>query len=214
MNDALRQRLKSVYGADGDREKLDSTYDDWAKTYDQDLWASGNPHLALMVGMACRYVSEPAGRHLDAGCGTGMLGQLLHPLGFTNIEGLDASEGMLDAARAKGVYTALHHLLLGERIDLPDGSYDAITASGVLTHGHAPPESLDGLLKLAKPGAPILFSISEVAHDEGGFGQKIEEIEQTGAWDKLAWSGRFQSYPFLPEQAHLRHWICAYRKAG
>ncbi len=214
MSIPIKDRLQEVYSADGDRQKLDRAYDDWAKTYDQDLWGTGNPHLVIMAGMACRYVRDPEGLTLDAGCGTGMLGQVLSPLGFTRLVGLDASEGMLAAAKDKAVYEALHHLLLGAEIGLPSESFDAVVASGVLTQGHAPPESLDGMLSLAKPGAPILFSMSEIAMNDSGFGAKIDALDSAGAWEKLAWSGRFQSYPFLPEQAHLRHWICAYRKAG
>ena len=51
-----------------------------------------------------------------------------------------ASDGMLAAAHAKGCYVELHKMLLGEKIDLPAESFDAITAAGVLNNGHAPPE--------------------------------------------------------------------------
>ena len=45
----LEDWLDAVYQSGGDREKLDGLYDEWAKGYDQDLWASGNPYIAIMA---------------------------------------------------------------------------------------------------------------------------------------------------------------------
>jgi hypothetical protein len=62
---------------------------------------------------------------------------------------------------------------------LPEASYDAVVAAGVLTHGHAPPEALDGILKIARSGAAIVFSLSLIAFEEHGFKQKIEGFVPT-----------------------------------
>jgi predicted TPR repeat methyltransferase len=210
----LENRLDAVYQSGGDRVKLDRLYDDWARDYDRDLWASGNPYIALMAGMAGRYIPERDSRILDGGCGTGNMAQLLRQLGYTNIVGIDASDGMLAAAGAKGCYVELHKMLLGTEIDLPADSFDAVTAAGVLTHGHAPPDSLDGLLAIAKPGAPIIFSISKIAMEKGGFGPKIAELERSGAWLLEERTQPFRTYPFSSRYAGLLHWINVYRKKG
>ena len=213
MSDDLENKLDAVYQAGGDRERLDRLYDDWAQEYDQDLWASGNPYIALMAGLAGRYIAERDARILDGGCGTGNMAALLSLIGYRNIVGLDASDGMLAAARAKDCYRELHKGLLGAEIDLPAESFDAVTAAGVLTHGHAPPDSLDGLLRVAKPGAPLIFSISRIAIEEGGFGQKIAELDRSGAWSLEERTEPFRTYPFSARYADLRHWISVYRKA-
>ena len=214
MTEKLEDWLDAVYETEGDRDKLDQLYDEWARSYDQDLWASGNPYIALMVGLVARHVGDRTVRILDAGCGTGNLAQILHLIGYSNIVGIDASDGMLNAAKAKGCYTELHNMLLGARIDLPANSFDAITAAGVLTHGHAPAESIDGLLEIAKPGAPIIFSISKIAYDNDGFGERMTALEQANAWSLIDQSDQFRTYPFSSQYADLRHWICVYRKAG
>ncbi|MGI9464387.1 MAG: class I SAM-dependent DNA methyltransferase [Aestuariivirgaceae bacterium] len=214
MSQKLEGWLDAVYETGGDREKLDHLYDDWARDYDQDLWASGNPYIALMAGMVGRYVTEKTGRILDAGCGTGNMGQILHQLGYADIVGIDASDGMLAAARTKGCYRGLHKMLLGATIDLPVASFDAITAAGVLTHGHAPPESLNGLIEIARPGAPIIFSISGIAVEQGGFGDVMKTHERSGAWSLEELTEPFRTYPFSSQYQDLRHWICVYRKAG
>jgi ubiquinone/menaquinone biosynthesis C-methylase UbiE len=120
---------------------------------------------------------------------------------------------MLAAARAKGCYVELRKGLLGAEIDLPSESFDAVTAAGVLTHGHAPPESLDGLLRIAKPGAPLIFSISKIAMEESGFGRKIAALDRAGAWSLEEETEPFRTYPFSSRYADLRHWISVYRKA-
>ena len=204
--------LKRVYEAGGDRDTLDQAYDEWARDYDRQLWATGNPYLAIATGMVGRHLPSNDAVILDAGCGTGNMAQVLHQMGYENLEGLDPSEGMLAMARRKDVYRALHKLTLGARIDLPDESYDAVVAAGVLTHGHAPPESLDGIVRLVKPGGMIIFSLSQIAHDELGFKEKLAELDASGAWTALEPSRLFRMYPFSDQQAHLRHWIRVYRK--
>ena len=204
--------LERVYQADGKRETLDALYDEWANDYDRQLWASGNPYIAIATGMTGRWVQNYDARILDAGCGSGNMAQLLQQMGYHDIEGLDPSPGMLAVARKKQVYRKLHQLYLGSQVELPDASFDAVVAAGVLTHGHAPPESLDGILRLTRANGIIIFSLSAIAFDDQGFRQKIEELDAAGHWHKLDQSELFRSYPFSEKEAHLRHWVLVYRK--
>ena len=208
----LETWLERVYQAGGDHDQLQTLYDEWARDYDQQLWASGNPYIAIATGLIGRHVADYDAKILDAGCGTGNMAQILQQMGYRNIDGLDPSPGMLEIARAKSIYRQLHQLYLDSRVDLPQESFDAVVAAGVLTHGHAPPEALDGILGLARQGAPIVFSLSLIAYEEYGFRDKIEKLETTGAWQKLDQSQLFRTYPFSEQEKHLRHWIFAYRK--
>lgn len=209
----LETWLERVYQADGERKTLDTLYDEWSKDYDQQLWASGNPYIAIATGLVGRHVHDYDAKILDAGCGTGNMAQVLHQMGYRNIEGLDPSAGMLAVAQRKEVYQQLHQLYLDARIELADDSFDAVVAAGVLTHGHAPPESLDGILQLTRPGGVIIFSLSTIAYEELGFKQKITGLEESGQWQKLDQSLLFRTYPFSEKEAHLRHWVLAYRKS-
>lgn len=208
----LETWLERVYQADGEHKTLAALYDEWAADYDQQLWASGNPYIAIATGLVGRHLRDYDARILDAGCGTGNMAQVLHQMGYQNIEGLDPSSGMLAIARKKEIYQQLHQLYLGSRIDLPDASFDAVVAAGVLTHGHAPPESLDGILRIARAGAVIVFSLSLIAFEEHGFKQKIDALDASGAWQRLDQSLLFRTYPFSEKQAYLRHWVMAFRK--
>ena len=73
--DDLEQWLEKVYQSGGDRETLERLYDEWAKDYDQQIWASGNPYIAVSAGMAGRYIPSYEAVILDAGCGSGNMAQ-------------------------------------------------------------------------------------------------------------------------------------------
>ncbi len=210
----IDDKLESVYRTDGSREALDGAYDEWARDYDQDLWASGTPYFAILAAMVARYVDNMSARILDCGCGTGLVGELLATIGFTDISGLDAYDGMIEAATAKGCYGEIHQLLLDETIDLPPESFDALTAGGVLTLGHAPPASLDGMLALTKPGGLILFSMSQAGYEQYGFGTRIDALQKSGAWTLIDETAPFQTFPYSEEHADVRHWVSVFRKTG
>ena len=205
--------LDRVYASGGDRKTLDRLYDQWANDYDQQIWASGNPYIAIAAGMVGRHVANFDAKILDAGCGTGNMAEVLHQMGYNNLDGLDPSQGMLEIARRKEIYRHVFPLFLSANIDLEDASYDAVVASGVLTHGHAPPQSLDGIVKITRPGGVIIFSLSKIAHDDYGFGEKMAELDSNGSWQLLNRSRLFRTYPFSEKEASLRHWVCAYRKS-
>ena len=164
----LETWLDRVYTAGGDQATLDRLYDEWAQHYDQQIWASGNPYIAIATGLMGKHVPEFDARILDAGCGTGNMAQILQQMGYRNIDGLEPSSGMLQVAEKKQIYRQLFPLYLDAQIDLPAASYDAVVAAGVLTHGHAPPESLDGILQITRPGGVIVFSMSKIAYEEMG----------------------------------------------
>ena len=170
--EALETWLERVYDSDGDRSTLDRLYDEWAEDYDRQIWASGNPYLAISAALFNRYVTDTESAILDAGCGTGNMAQILYQTGYKHIDGLDPSFGMLEIAKKKNVYRDLYPLFLDSQIDIENDSYDAVVAAGVLTHGHAPPESLEGMLKIMKRNAVIVFSLSEIAYNESGLALK------------------------------------------
>lgn len=104
-------------------EELAARYDEWAANYEADMDDHGGPEEAAAV--LARYVPV-TGRVLDAGCGTGLAGRILAARGYTNLEGLDLSAGMLQEAAKKGCYTALHRETLGQPLSFPTAAFDAV----------------------------------------------------------------------------------------
>ena len=93
-------------------------------------------------------------RILDAGCGTGIIGEHLRDYGFTNVDGLDPSEKMLDVAIEKGVYqkTYCDGLMKDHRLPILDGEYDALICVGTITQNHVKAAAFDEIHRLVKPG--------------------------------------------------------------
>ena len=91
------------------------------------------------------------------GCGTGLSGAALAEAGFTTIDGSDLSPGMLDKARALGVY---RDLWLPD--DLPDRRYDAVAAVGVIGPGAAPLDLFDTCLEPSSRPAGCSFCRSTI----------------------------------------------------
>ena len=202
--------LRRVYSATTDDE-LEEGYDGWARDYDQDLLAMGYRLPTIVAGFVGRHVAAGEGSVLDAGCGTGLIGETLSLLGYGPIAGLDFSQGMLDAAGRKNVYASLHRMKLGEHLDFPDGHFAAVTAVGVLTLGHARPDSFDELIRITRPGGHMVFSIRVDVEPKTGFLARQDDLEAEDKWARRDATEPFQSMP--DGEPEVMHRVFAYRVA-
>ena len=71
---------------------------------------------------------------VDLGCGDGAVGEALLAKGFTNLEGLDISQGMLDIAKEKGIYQSLQKVDLLQELPLEQDTFDLAVSSAVSTY--------------------------------------------------------------------------------
>ncbi|SHI36838.1 class I SAM-dependent DNA methyltransferase [Wenxinia saemankumensis] len=166
------ERAYRLSGADDNRR----LYRDWAATYDSDFTDRHGYRLPLAV--AGHYMrSGGAWPCLDVGCGTGAVGAAL-PDGAV-VDGLDLSPEMLDRARAKGIYRALHERDLGAGPDLPEGSYRGLVSSGMFTHGHVGPGALGPLLRLLVPGGIAVIAVNSEVF-EGAFDLELDRLRAAG----------------------------------
>jgi predicted TPR repeat methyltransferase len=202
--------LQTVYKAKN-HEELAVCYDAWAKTYEQDVLNYGYTYLnpVMMTGLIGRYVEPGKGTVLDAGAGTGMVGEILALMGHENIIGLDISDCMLDLAREKGVYAELRNMVLGQTLDFPDNRFIATVAMGVFTAGHAPPESFNELVRLTKPEGHIIFTIRDQVYLNKGYKEKQEALEKEGKWQLVEVTDPYQSLPL--EEPDAMNQVFAYR---
>jgi predicted TPR repeat methyltransferase len=192
--------------------ELEDSYDGWAPGYEADLLAAGYRLPAIAAGLAGRYLPLETTPILDAGCGTGFIGEALAVLGYQGLEGLDLSEGMLEVARSKNIYDAVHQGRLGAALDLPDGRFEAVLAIGVLTQGHAAAESFDELLRVIRPGGHMIFSIRVDNAVGAPYLNRMAGFETDGRWHLVAATIGFASMPF--GEPEVRHQVFVYRTAG
>lgn len=187
-------RLQKVYEAENS-SSLARCYDEWAKTYDRDLTAVDYRFPAIAAAMATRYVKSTDAALLDAGAGTGLMGELLNLVGYRHIIGVDLSEGMLEQAKTRGVYKALYQMNLLETLDFPDDEFFSTLVIGVFALGHVGPEALDELLRVTRPGGYLIFSVSKAAYEAMGFGNWLFNLEDDGRWRFVERTPLFVMYP-------------------
>ena len=118
----VSRQLDAVYGATSAAE-IAQTYDDWAEGYDAEMAALGYRHPAICLALLARHLPASAGPVLDAGAGTGLLGQWLRLLGYGPLEAVDLSSGMLRVAERKGVYDRLEQGDLTARLPFDNRAF-------------------------------------------------------------------------------------------
>ena len=147
------------------------------------------------LGQAGQLLASPEARLLDFGCGTGLMGQELRKVGYTNIYGIDGSAEMLAIADSKAIYKWTWEVLVGldklplgtvQREDDKYSGFDAVFSSACLIKGHFPNTCFEEMLKTLRPGGYMIFSIRDIylnpETDNGmNFVGKLAELEQQGS---------------------------------
>lgn len=170
--------LGAVYNASG-TEEVAALYDRWAETYDADMAAAGYRHPSICLALLARHLPKGATPLLDAGAGTGLIGEWLSILGYSHVEGLDISEGMLARAASKNVYAALHRAALGSPLPFPDRHFAGIISAGVFTSGHVGVEGLPDLIRVTRLGGIIVLTVKNTLWNET-FADRLASLERDG----------------------------------
>jgi len=173
--------LEGVYGAKTPGESREA-YAAWAASYDADTLAQGYTVPSLGAAFLARHAARDDGPVLDAGCGTGQVGQFLRALNFAEVVGADLSPDMLAVARATGAYARLIEQDLSQPIPEPDGAFAAVGCFGAFGPGHAPPRSLEELARVTRPGGVVVFNVREDSYDAQGFAAKMADMAAQGLW--------------------------------
>ncbi|MGB0385506.1 MAG: class I SAM-dependent DNA methyltransferase [Ardenticatenaceae bacterium] len=161
----------------------DEIYDEWAGDYDRDLieeYGYIAPQIAAEA--FAEYCPDSNVFIIDYGCGTGLAGEQLKRRGYTNIDGLDISNCMLQEANKNGVYKKLLAGDLTKTINLADGSYDAAICVGAFGNGHVEPEHLPEIIRTIKPEGLIVLYMNGRAYLEDGYAAHFARLEENGTW--------------------------------
>lgn len=199
-------RVQWVYSS-RDNHELAERYDQWSSEYDVDLaeefgWVG--PKRA--ADTLARYVPRDA-TILDAGAGTGLVGQCLADLGYHDLVGIDLSPGMLREAAGKGVYRELRQMVLGAPLDLETDAFDAVISVGVFTVGHAPAEALRELARVTRPDGHVVFTLRPDVYETAGFRDVQDALESAGHWALVEMGDRFQTLPKGEPEVYHQVWV-------
>lgn len=180
------QRAYDLTGAT-DAEQL---YNEWADSYDADLNTEyASP--ARTVEAVIKYLddSKPNLKILDAGCGTGLVGDELKNSSLNGkfiLDGLDLTPGMLAVARKKGMYQDLETADLTKPINRTDGSYDVVTCVGTLTKGHVGPAVFNEFVRVLAKGGLVAATVHEEIWESGGYKSVVEGLSKAGQTEILS----------------------------
>lgn len=187
------------------QEEMKRRYDLWAGTYEEDL-GSVEDYLApgATAKVAAAHLDRDA-RILDAGAGTGLSGQALGAVGFSNLVGLDFAEQMLAVAATKGIYQETVVADLSRRTELEDDAFDAVVTVG--TTSQVPAESLRDYVRVTRPGGKIIVANWVKAWVERGYALIQAEFEREGRLALIHQGEPFQALPTTEPDIVYEIWV-------
>ena len=186
--------LGEVYAA-STPQQVAEIYDRWSATYDDYMETIGYRHPAICVALLARYVSAGDDPVLDAGVGTGLIGETMRLIGYDQIDGIDISAGMLDRARDKNIYSGLHRADMTKMLNLPRDHYRGIISCGVFTTGHVGSEGLLPLIEVCRPGGHIVTTVKTGGLWEDDIGPALTRLETEDRVRRLDMTPPYSSMP-------------------
>ncbi len=180
------ETLDKVYTAENHEELMDA-YKDWAGDYDADtVGAFGYVAHVETAKAFSRAMKDKSAAILDAGAGTGLVGEELKKRGYEKLDALDYSREMLEEAEKKDIYRKLFHADMSKPLDIADDRYHGIVCTGTFTFGHVDADAFDELVRITRPEGVICFTIREGAYEEYGYRKRMIELERREQWELLS----------------------------
>ena len=164
-------------------EELLKYYQDWTDNnkYNKDMvdWNYTAPQETVSV--LRKYTLNKNSKILDAGCGTGLVGIELKKYNYSNIEGVDFSQSMLDLI-PQNIYQKIEKIDLNKPLIFKNNIYDVVMCVGTFTYGHVKSHALDEIIRITKNKGLICFTVNEGIYEEYGFDKKIKELSDRKSW--------------------------------
>jgi len=157
------------------------TFDEYADHFEGKLSQLDYRGPALLEQMMAQRFSTGANLLvLDAGCGTGLCAPILRPYASEMI-GVDLSGSMLDLARQRGLYEALHKMEIGTFLHSIESPYDLIACMDTLIYFGAIEQLFARFHATIKPGGWLIFT-TEISLDD----TKSYQLNPSGRYSHTA----------------------------
>src|SRR3954451_12689930 len=157
-------------------------YDEWARSYDDDLsaWSYQAPATVAETVIARRPAAESL---LDVGCGTGLVGRTLRSLGFAGrIVGVDISQASLNLADQSRVYDLLEQADLQQRLPCDDEVFDVVVCVGVMTYLPDVEAVWREFARVARPQGIVVVTQREDLWSERECRAVVDRLQADGVW--------------------------------
>ena len=200
--------VHEAYHLENTHEMVDF-YRKWAADYDrQMLDQRGYTAPSSIAEILSEQLPDTRACVLDVGCGTGLTCRLLAQRGFSQLDGIDLSQEMIEVARERGIYRNLLQGDVNEPLQLETASYDGVVSSGTFTHGHVGPAPLDEIFRVLKPGGVLACTVHQDLWQSMGFEERFAALVDQGIASliSLELGSYYRDKP-------VEGWFCVYRKA-
>jgi predicted TPR repeat methyltransferase len=138
------------------REYVEQLFDSYVDGFDEHLAGSLGyraPQILVEGLGGTRFAAA-----LDLGCGTGLCAPLLRPR-CDRLDGIDLSAGMVERARARGLYDDVRQADAAQFLTTTDRRYDLLIAADVFIYVGALEPVFDGASRVLHPGGAFCFSL-------------------------------------------------------
>jgi ubiquinone/menaquinone biosynthesis C-methylase UbiE len=163
-------------------DELKDLYKNWNDYENDVINLAGYVGHKVTTDTLLKYLKNKQSKILDAGCGTGLVGQILYKNNYKNIVGVDFSQEMIDRALKKNVYQSLSLCDLTKKLEFEDGSFDAIICAGTFTCGHVGPEALNEMVRITKNEGYICFTVRKQEWETAPYEGIIQSLEGSKSW--------------------------------
>ena len=166
-------------------DELRDLYKNWDDYEHDAIQLAGYVGHHVTTEVLLRYLDNTKAKILDAGCGTGLVGNILYNKSYKNIVGVDFSQEMLDRAFKKNIYQSLNLCDLTQKLDFKNNSFDAIVCAGTFTCGHVGPEALFEMVRITKKEGYISFTVRKQEWEASPYEKIIKDLENSMLWKKI-----------------------------
>ena len=166
-------------------DELGELYKNWDNYEHEVIQLAGYVGHLVTTEVLLRYLDNKKAKILDAGCGTGLVGDILYNKNYKNIVGIDFSQEMLNRALKKNVYQSLSLGDLTQKLHFEDHTFDAVICAGTFTCGHVGPEALSEMIRIIKNGGYISFTVRKQEWEASPYEKIIKDLENSGLWIQI-----------------------------
>ncbi|XP_023328295.1 uncharacterized protein LOC111701299 isoform X3 [Eurytemora carolleeae] len=180
-----------ILGSTSNTEYRTKLFDRWP-TYLEDFQACksilGYRYPETLCEQFFRLNLKRNSKILDVACGPGNVALILREEGYTHVDGLDPSSGLLAAGEQKGLFnkTFCCFVTPDSKTPIPDNAYDVLLCSAGMFPGSIVPQAFPELLRITRPGGIIAWNIADGYEGFNEFFKDYDKIYnqliQDGSW--------------------------------